>query len=393
MNLEDTVSVIIPCYNCEDYISETLESFIHQTIKPLEIILVDDGSSDNTIDILHEMERRYTDMVKVIRLEENKGVSYARNHGVDSSKGKYILFMDSDDIAEYELIEEYQSRLKELNSPKKSEYVLCYSSYVQIDGNNNIISNPVRGIQVKPREILGYEFIRNYISTSGVLIKKEDFSQSGGFNEELIYSEDWDLWLRLAHIGGFAYVDKPLIKVRRYKNNKSSKIGNMLDGEKMVLKQYGIKYIKEAILKRELDIETNIIDYVSILYRLECWERGFRELKDLLNQGCNYYNLYFYLGLYYLNYKEVNQALECFNKTIDIKPEHGAALNNIGALYLLMGNKKLGEKYLLLAIKYFQSYMDANDNYKLLLNKDIISLNKLKFTWRELRSVLTTYNG
>lgn len=392
MELKNKVSAIVPCYNCKDYILETVESLINQTIKPLEIILVNDGSNDSTIDVLRRLEKNYIDLIKVIDLEENKGVSYARNYGVKKSKGNYILFMDSDDTVEHSLIKEYQERLKELENTREVKYILCYSSYVQIDEYSNIISKPIEGIQVKPKEILGYEFVRNNISTSGVMLNKNCFIKVNGFNEKLRYSEDWDLWLKLAGVGGFAYVKKTLVNVRRYKSNVSSGIKDMLEGEKTVLEQYNTDYIKQAVYRRELDMEINIIDYVSILYRIERWEDGFKELNNLLEEGCNFYNLYFYLGLYYLKRENFDKAFEFFEKTIELKPDHGAAINNIGALYLFEGKKIYSRKYLLRAIGLFKSYMDAKSNFEL-LNKEDISLDELNFTWRELRKVLTSYSS
>lgn len=386
------ISCIIPCYNCERYISKTIESLLDQTIKPFEIILVNDGSTDNTLEILRRTEEQNKDIVKVINVEKNKGVSHARNYGVKSSRGDYILFIDSDDIAEPKLIERYHDRLKELNNDVEDKYILCFSAYIQIDENGNQISEIGRGIQVEPEEILGYEFYRNIIPTTGVLVKKNYFMISGGFNERIGYSEDWDLWLRLACLGGFAYVDESLIKIRRYKKNASSKVAKMLDAEKAILKQYDIEYIKEAVFKRRLGIEINTIDYVSILFRLHYWENGLLELKNLLEKGYRFYNIYFYLGLYYLKQKNLDLALDSFEQTISVKIDHGAALNNAGALYLFQGNKKSAEDYLRLATEYFPSYIDASHNYKL-LEKENISFEELKFTWRELRRILTIYNG
>lgn len=386
------ISCIVPCHNCQDYISKTVENLINQTIRPLEIILVNDASTDNTLDVLKQMEVKHPNIIKVIDLETNKGPSYARNFGVENSKGEYIFFLDSDDVAETVLIEKYLSRLDELNNSGEDDYILCFSAYIQIDENDEEISDIVRGIQVGPGEILGYQLTRNYISTSGVLIKKDYFLKTGGFNEEIRYSEDWDLWLRLAQYGGFAYVDEPLVKIRRHGSNLSSKIGKMLGAERAVLKQYSIDFIKNAIFKRKLSFQKNVVDFVSVLFRLDYWEEGFTELKSLLDKGYVFYNLYFYIGLYYLQHKNVDKALEYFIKTINIKENHGAALNNIGAIYLYYGKNQLAEQYLKLAIEYFPSYIDASHNLGL-LNRTSLSLEDLKFTWRELREVLTKYTG
>lgn len=387
-----SISCIIPSHNSQDYISKTVDSLINQTIKPLEIILVNDASTDNTLDVLRQMEVKHPNIIKVIDLETNNGPSYARNFGVENSKGEYILFLDSDDIAEPFLIEKYLFKLNELNK-KEDDYILCFSGYIQVNEKDEEISDVVRGIQVEPEEILGYQLTRNYIiSTSGVLTKKDYFLKTGGFNEEIRYSEDWDLWLRLARHGGFAYVDEPLVKIRRHGSNLSSKIGKMLRAERVVLKQYSIDFIKNAIFKRKLSFERNVVDFVSVLFRLDYWEEGFTELKSLLDQGYDFYNLYFYIGLYYLQHKNVDKALEYFIKTINTKENHGAALNNIGAIYLYNGEVKLAKQYLKLAIEYFPSYIDASHNLGL-LNKTSLSLEDLKFTWRELREVLTKYTG
>lgn len=384
------VSVIVPCYNCKKYIWQNVKTLCKQTVMPKEILLINDGSTDGTLATLKEIERLYKGLIKVIDIRENKGASYVRNYGVKNAQGEYILFMDADDIAEPTVLERYYDKLSKLNYDVNDRYILCYSAYIQIDEKNNQISDVVRGIQVEPEEILGYEFVRNYISTSGVLIKKKFFIKSGGFNENLIYSEDWDLWLRLACLGGFAYVDEPLIRVRRHTSNISSNINKMLEGEKIVLKQYDLNYIKKAILKRNLLLEKNIVDYVSVLFRLDYWQEGFSELISLLKKECNYYNLFFYLGLYYLKQEKIDIAIEYFRKTIKLKPTHGAALNNLGALYIFKGSKKLAEKYLKLAIKYFPSYIDANYNFNIIYKENVL-LDDLKFTWRELRQVLTNY--
>lgn len=189
------VSCVIPCYNSEEYVKATVESVINQTFQPSEVLLINDASTDSTIDILQKLKTQHSNLVRVVNFEKNRGASFARNYGVAISKTDYILFMDSDDLAEPELIEKSFERLHILNSAGKNRYIMCYSAYVQIDDKDNLISEVVRGMQVEPEEILGYEFVRNNISTSGVLVNRDYFVLTGGFNEKIIYAEDWDLWL------------------------------------------------------------------------------------------------------------------------------------------------------------------------------------------------------
>lgn len=385
------ISVIIPCYNCEKFIEETVESVLQQSILPIEIILVNDNSLDGTLKILYKLSKK-NNRVKIFDFKANMGVSFCRNYAVSQSNGDYIMFLDSDDLALPNLIEESQKKLNKLNYEFNDEYMMSYCSYIQIDEGGNIISEEMRGIQAEPQEILGYEFLRNYISTSGVILKKEAFYKACKFNEKLTYAEDWDLWLRVAQIGGVCYIDKPLIKVRRRNNSLSSNLKNMQIGESTILKQYNIDFIENAINKRKLPKYINVCDFVSMMFRLGNYDEGFKRLEEL-SGNYEYYNIYFLLGLYYIKNRQIDLALDNFFKTIELKEHNGAALNNIGALYILKKNLKDGIKFLDRALLYFPNYMDANYNLSLLNSKkDNINFEDVKFTWRELRESLLKYS-
>ncbi|MFU0826465.1 MAG: Glyco-trans-2-like domain-containing protein [Lachnoclostridium sp.] len=101
---EYKVSIIVPVYNVEKYLRQCMESLVNQTLKEIEIIVVNDGSPDNSIKILEEYEKKYPDMVKVFTTE-NRGVSHARNYGLDHATGEYIMFVDSDDFVELNMAE------------------------------------------------------------------------------------------------------------------------------------------------------------------------------------------------------------------------------------------------------------------------------------------------
>src|SRR5690625_4858652 len=124
--MKSSVSCIIPCYNSQKYITKTIKSVLNQTIKPLEIILINDKSTDNTLQILKDFGTKYDDLIRIIDLKENKGSSFARNYAVQYASGDYVFFMDSDDLAEPQSIEKYLYRLEEINS-SNLEYKFCYS--------------------------------------------------------------------------------------------------------------------------------------------------------------------------------------------------------------------------------------------------------------------------
>ena len=102
-NNESLVSIIVPVYNVEKYLRKCLDSIVNQTYKNIEVICVDDGSPDNSIDILREY-RAKDDRVTIIR-QKNKGLSGARNTGIKNATGKYIMFIDSDDWVELNMVE------------------------------------------------------------------------------------------------------------------------------------------------------------------------------------------------------------------------------------------------------------------------------------------------
>jgi CDP-glycerol glycerophosphotransferase len=131
---EYKVSIIVPVYNVEKYLRQCMESLVNQTLKEIEIIVVNDGSPDNSIKILEEYEKKYPDMVKVFTTE-NRGVSHARNYGLDHATGEYIMFVDSDDFVELNMAEKLYKKAVEDNN----DLVICsrYNVY-EVEGKKEL---------------------------------------------------------------------------------------------------------------------------------------------------------------------------------------------------------------------------------------------------------------
>jgi glycosyltransferase involved in cell wall biosynthesis len=388
------VSVIIPTYNSENFIRYTLDSIINQKLKPSEIIVVDDCSSDDTYNIILKYAELYKNLIKVYRNASNMGISYSRNFGTRCSSKNYIIFMDHDDIAETDLIFKEYNQLINLKEKSVGKFILVYSSYIQIDEKGQIISDIIKGKQVEPDEVLGYEFVRNFIITvSGVLLKKDLFLSIGGFDEKLKYSQDWDLWLKLAQKGGFIYIDKPLINVRRYLGNTSSSITNFLKDEIKILMQYDLSFIKKSVYKRKLSWQINKIDYVSILIRLSKLDEAIEILNDIQKKDPSFASSYFFKGIILIKKNELHKAIGEFEQTILINSSHGAALNNLAALLILIGENERASKILKQALNLYSNYLDAIHNMRLLFSNNKIKIEDVKITWRELREVLLSYSS
>lgn len=390
MNLQTIrISAVIPAYNAEQFISETLQSLIGQKVNCLEIIVINDCSKDATREKVNPF---LANGVKLITLPENKGVSYARNKGVSVAQGEWILFMDSDDLAEPNLVEKLLDKVYSLQQDQENRWVLVHSASRQVDEKGSFLGSIQRFKQVKAHEILGYEFIRNHVYLSGTLVNKEAFLNVGGFNKQLTHAEDWDLWLRLAQIGGFGYIDEPLFHVRRHTSNVSKDIQAMLNGERKVLNQYSLDFIREAIEQRDLPDYENQLDYVNLLFRMEYWEEGFQLLGKIQTFDVLALNKAFFLkGIYFFKMEQYHEALHCFEQAIVHNEEDGASLNNVAIQYALLGDKMKSKQALGTALQLFPNFMDAQHNLQVLEMND--HLSKVKLTWRQLRPVLIEYKS
>jgi glycosyltransferase involved in cell wall biosynthesis len=196
------VSVVIPTYNRWPMIAEAVQSVLSQTFKAFELIIVDDGSTDNTTRLL----RSYDSRLKIFS-QPRAGVAAARNAGVAMSRGKYIAFLDSDDLWSPAKLE-IQADFMELNSGVH----ICQTEEIWIR----------RGLRVNPtsrhRKPAGDIFQRSLelclVSPSAVMMTKELFYWSGGFDESFPVCEDYDLWLRIAVDHPVFLINSPLVTKR-----------------------------------------------------------------------------------------------------------------------------------------------------------------------------------
>ena len=193
------ISVVIPTYNRKELLKRSIDSVINQTIKPSEIIIVDDGSNDGT----EAMVKKKYDSLKLIK-QKNKGASAARNFGIKVSSGEWICFLDSDDEWKNDKLE------------KQITAVANNSDYKFFHSNEIWIKNGKRINQKKKHKKYGGDIFKKCldmcrISPSSVLIDKSIFEEIGFFNENLVVCEDYELWLRICDKYEVFFIDEPLI--------------------------------------------------------------------------------------------------------------------------------------------------------------------------------------
>lgn len=196
------VSIITPSYDSEKFISDTIQSVLNQTYKNWEMIIVDDCSPDNSNKVI-EKYCKQDNRIKLIKLEKNSGPAIARNRGIKEAKGRYIAFLDSDDMwLPYKL--ETQVKFMQQNNVS-----LCYSSYFLIDENSKKIGN-----FIIPKEKVNYkDLLKTCII--GNLTAIYDCKKIGKVYMENVGHEDYTLWLKILKKVDFAHGTKtPLAKYR-----------------------------------------------------------------------------------------------------------------------------------------------------------------------------------
>lgn len=201
------VSVVIPVYNMAHCVAEAIESVFDQSFSDLEVIIADDGSTDN----LAKAIQKFGDQVRVIR-QENRGPSVARNSGIRAAQGEYIAFLDADDIWKPEKLE------KQIAAMQLSEDIgLVTCGYKKVHAlSGDTIETMVRENYPDRAALLEALSLAQILpaSASGALLRRECFDEAGLFDESLRVAEDWDMWLRVAKRFEVRFVEEPLVILR-----------------------------------------------------------------------------------------------------------------------------------------------------------------------------------
>ncbi len=228
-----TIDVIIPVFNGEKYIREAVQSVLLQTYPPQKIYIIDDGSTDNTAKVVRDLIKNSTTKIEYLYLS-HKGVSKARNTGILKSSAAYIAFLDADDVW---LPTKLEKQVNMLLTQPDVAFIHCKFNYTDRDllPHKTFLADkyfikPLEGDS--STEIFMQE---PWISCSSVLVKKQLLLEIGLFDELLSYGEDADLFIRLAQVTHFGFVNEIMVHMRRHEENVTQKVGKM---EKELFKYY-----------------------------------------------------------------------------------------------------------------------------------------------------------
>ena len=231
------VSIIIPTFNCELYIAETIASVLGQSFKDIELIVVDDGSTDAT----REIVASFGGPVRLVT-QSNAGVCVARNRGIREAAGKYICLMDHDD---YWFAHKLARQVGLLE--RQPETGVVYSSFILWHRNAEDGQFPPPAsfdLNAYPDDIdpefsgwIYHQFLLDcWMLTSTAMFRAGIFEQCGVFDESLPYSEDWDLWLRISHSYPFVQLRRPTTLYRQHAH-QGNRVNRPIDYRTRLLTQ------------------------------------------------------------------------------------------------------------------------------------------------------------
>jgi len=232
LNKDMIISVVIPVFNGEHFIASAIESVLAQTYKNVEIIVVNDGSTDGTEEIL----KGYQDKITLL-FQKNAGQSSARNYGIKKAKGQFIALLDADDLFVSNKL------VKQMDLISKNNLEICCSEFETIDENDAFIRN-VSVPALDMNQALDKFLEGNFICTSTMIFKKDLFEKLEGFDVNLQGAEDGDLWFRMLTTGArLGCVRENLLKYRLHSGNYSKNFFKMMQfRNKVHLRQY--EYLK-----------------------------------------------------------------------------------------------------------------------------------------------------
>jgi len=274
------VSAIIPTYNYARYVAAAVESVLSQSFEDLEIVVVDDGSTDDTSDTLRPLGTRI-----LYISQAHRGLAAARNLGIRVSRGRYVAFLDSDDLWLPDKVSMQVARLD-----AEPAVGLVYTEAALFNDESRTETPHGFWSEHPSGKILSRLLRRNVVPSPTPMVRRELFAQVGPFDESLSACEDWDMWIRIARVSEFAYVDRMLAKYRVHSANMSLDQERMMAGRYRVLEKAfsAIGASSQARRLRRSVFSRWHADYAVHHFYAERYEQAKREVirAIALHPGC-----------------------------------------------------------------------------------------------------------
>ena len=240
--IEETplVSVVLPVYNREDTIARAINSVLNQSYTNVELIIVDDCSTDHSLRVAHEFQ---DDRVNVIALQQNVGANSARNKGAMEAQGQYIAFQDSDD-------EWFRDKLEtQIRDMVDRKLTASFCAHYLIDGvGSTIIPKDYTDQEKYEAGLINVLVTRNVISTQTLVVRRDAFMAVGGFDEDMPRLQDHEFAIRLVQKEQIGYIARPLVSVYRTNESISTNMEALGKAVALLLVKHGAFLNRESVL-------------------------------------------------------------------------------------------------------------------------------------------------
>ena len=280
------VTVIMPVYNAEAYIYEAIDSILQQSFQNFELLIIDDGSSDKSMEIVRKIAKEHESKpengsenklciskIRVLTNSQNCGLVFTRNRGISEAKGEYIAWLDHDDIAMPNRLE------RQVNFMDKNPKIALLGGYTEyVDENGKLIKKTMP--KINSDELPIWLLFQNCFQQCTVMIRKNALScptkiypTKLAYREEFLTTEDYDLWVRLSKFYKIANLPEILAKHRRHTENTSLKMADLQKQNILKVLKYQLETLQiiptetELILHQQLSHESfipNLITYQNI---------------------------------------------------------------------------------------------------------------------------------
>lgn len=278
------VSVILPAFNAEAFIGDSIRSIINQTYSHMELIIVDDASTDKTLSIIKTFKARYPSLIRIIQIKKNmnKGGDTCANMAIQLARGKYIARMDADDIALPERIEK-QVNFLETN---KSVFIVGTSAQV-INKEGEVVGEKV--MPQKHTDIYGEYMVFHPMIHPTVMFRNHIIKRKTFYKSTFSANNDYFTFFELISRGcEFANIPEKLLKYRIYGNNNSLKtikknFFNTLNARIHIFKKYGYPITPKIVLVNLAQLATIVLLPERAIYYIYLLTRGILKIEDILH--------------------------------------------------------------------------------------------------------------
>jgi glycosyltransferase involved in cell wall biosynthesis len=341
------ITVVLPVFNHERYVEETLHSLFAQTCSDFEIVAVDDGSTDTSVEVLN----RFRSQVTIIK-GSHAGPAAARNRAIETTDSEFVAFMDADDVCCPERLRLSLGKLETENV----DLVASALSFIDASGQS------LPGEWARPahaaKDHWGALLERNWIGTPSVMLRRKILDSTGLFDEGFTHAEDYDLWLRLGRAHSIGYIDSPLIQCRRHDANTSRSIGSHQRYERIALQKVD-RLEAQAAFNRLYDNPQSRAE-AWIWFLLRSGDSEFcQESLAAIERDPQSHSLRFASGVFRYDAGQYEKALVTF---YSLKDRDAASLHNLGVVFAVCGDIEAAFFHLKAALVLCPGYHDAQYN-------------------------------